>query len=314
MNTDFIIALNNAVKICNGLIVEDSAFCKGFSGVYPFTTENISGYLDLFNLKDKSLLTVGSSGDQVINAILNGCSDITVLDINPYTKFYYYLKVACILELDISDFLKFLRYVDYPKVFKYNNDVFNKENFNKIKSTLRLLDYESYLFWDKLFQLYDSSDIRSRLFSSDEGRNEVIIGCNKYLQSSKLYNETREKLKKIDIDFIISDIFKVELNRKYDNIWLSNIGTHISRHFTKIMVDKMVEYLDIDGKLLISYLYSTTKDTKYEEGWASIYDLDKTFEILDEYNPELISFIGVNGIKFKDETMKDSVLVYKKSI
>jgi len=313
MKLDFNIVLNNVIKRCNGLIVEDSAFCKGFSTIYPFTTENISGYLDLFNLKDKSLLTVGSSGDQVINAVLDGCRDITVLDINPYTKFYYYLKVACILELDIELFLKFLRYVDYPRVFKYNDDyVFDKEVFNKIKSTLRLLDYESYLFWDELFQLYDSYDIRNRLFSNDEGRNDVIIGCNKYLQNNELYNEIREKLKKIDIDFIISDIFKVELDRKYDNIWLSNIGTHISRHFTKIMVDKMVDYLDMDGKLLISYLYSTTKDTKYEEGWASIYDLDKTFEILDEYKPELISFLGVNGIKFKDSNMKDSVLIYKK--
>ena len=48
--------------------------------LYPFTTENIDGYLDLFDLKDKSLLTVGSSGDQVINALVMGCEDVTLYD------------------------------------------------------------------------------------------------------------------------------------------------------------------------------------------------------------------------------------------
>ena len=39
-----------------------------FKLIYKFTTENISGYIKEFDFKNKSLLTVGSSGDQVINA------------------------------------------------------------------------------------------------------------------------------------------------------------------------------------------------------------------------------------------------------
>ena len=43
------------------------------------------------------------------------------------------------------------------------------------------------------------------------------------------------------------------------------------------------------------------------------YDLEKTLSLLKEYHPEFISFIGVKGLKFNDENIKDSVLVYKKN-
>ena len=124
--------LNDAINMCYGRI-----FKNEFDLIYPFTTENISGYIDKFNLINKSLLTVGSSSDQAINAIFNGCSDISVVDINPYTKFYYYLKVACLIELDLDEFLKFLRFKDYPKVFNDNKEVFNKEIYDKILNIAR---------------------------------------------------------------------------------------------------------------------------------------------------------------------------------
>lgn len=74
----------------------------------------------------------------------------------------------------------------------------------------------------------------------------------------------------------------------------------------------MSKNLNINGRLLISYLYKTTIDTKYEDDWSPIYYLEKTFNILNEYDPQLISFIGVDGFKFKKDDMKDSVLVYRK--
>ena len=79
-----------------------------FDKIYNFTTENIDGYIDKFDLKDKSLLTVGSSSDQVLNAFYCGCKDITLMDINPYIKEYFYLKKAAIITLDYEDFFKFL--------------------------------------------------------------------------------------------------------------------------------------------------------------------------------------------------------------
>ena len=112
--------LFKANSICEG----NYNYCTNFSRIYTFTTENISGYLKYFDLKDKTLLTVGSSGDQILNAYFYGARDITLYDINPYAKYYIYLKVAAILSLDYKEFQYFF--------FKYGlNEYGNKEYNNK---------------------------------------------------------------------------------------------------------------------------------------------------------------------------------------
>ena len=37
--------LNSAIDRCDGKIIYDKAFNKGFERIYPFATENISGYI-----------------------------------------------------------------------------------------------------------------------------------------------------------------------------------------------------------------------------------------------------------------------------
>ena len=65
---------------------------EDFFQLYLFSNENIGDYKSYFDLNGKSLLTVGSSIDQVINASLDNCSNITICDICPLTKYFYYLK------------------------------------------------------------------------------------------------------------------------------------------------------------------------------------------------------------------------------
>ena len=85
---DINFAITFAKMIVNDIFLDFDPFQR----LYPFTTENIAGYIDKFNLKGKSLLTVGSSADQVINAIYKGSKDITLYDVNIFAKYYYYLK------------------------------------------------------------------------------------------------------------------------------------------------------------------------------------------------------------------------------
>lgn len=311
MDNNFDIFMNNLVNYCEG--VTGNFFCEAFNQIYPFTTENISGYIDEFDLKDKSLLTVGSSCDQIINAILYGCTDITLLDINPYVKYYYYLKVACMLNLDEDEFLKFFRYKDYPKVFEDNENAFDINVYNRIKGTLRLLDYESYLMWDELFNSMNPHKIRIRLFYMDENRTDVIVKCNKYLSSSDLYNKVKKIITKVKVKFICGDVTNVKLDRKYYNIWLSNIACYQNTNGIKKMTDNMMKYLDDNGRLLLSYLYKTTPDTPYRLGWQDIYDLDKIRETLSEYKISMHTFISVDGFKFKVNSIKDSIFVCENS-
>ena len=312
MNKELEEALYTAKERREGNIILDEASMNGFEEIYPFTTENIAGYIDYFDLQDKSLLTVGSSGDQIINAAFKGAKDITLLDINPYAKYYYYLKAAGILELNLIDFNEFFRYNDYPKVFKYNKKVFDKASYKKIKSTLKSLDNDSYLFWDELFDMYQPDHIRFSLFSNDEYGTSVLGKSNLYLQSENTYDETKTKLKELRPEFINEDIFKSNLTKNYDNIWLSNIACYLYQDKIKGMTDKFADKLAVDGKLLISYLYSIDMNTEYDDDWSPIYDLKNDLELLKEYSPIFHFFKGVNGIKHNDDDIKDSVLIYQK--
>lgn len=307
MQENFEQKLKYGIDICEGLFVD-----KKFVNIYPFTTENIFGYIKEFDLNNKSLLTLGSSGDQVINASMFNCKDISVLDICPFTKFYFYLKKAAILSLTYDEFLYFFCYRNFYPHLKDNNDVFNKEIFLKFKQTLRLLDYESYLFWDELFSLYEPLKIRKEMFEYDEYKPGVLKCTNLYLKDEVSFDKCRKSIKNINPNFIIGDISSISLGRYYDNIWLSNLGQYLQIEELKNIVDNLYKNLNEKGKMLVCYLYQTTKNTEYREEWAKIYNLKEVYKIFKNYLLELNSFIGVQGIMWDSNGVQDSILVYKK--
>lgn len=54
--------------------------------VYAFTNENIKGYLK--RIKGDNVLSICSSGDQYLNLLNHGFSNIDLVDINPLTEYY----------------------------------------------------------------------------------------------------------------------------------------------------------------------------------------------------------------------------------
>lgn len=306
---DFEKVLDGAIKKCDGYIGSGYSM---FHVIYPYTTENISGYVDMFDYENKTTLTVGSSADQVLSMGLKGALQVDVIDVCPYTKFYFYLKKAAIMTLDYNAFLEFFCYDNYPRTFKKNKKVFNKQSYNKIKDTLRLLDYESFLFWDELFNLYDPIRIRDYLFSNDEDQLRVITKIVPYLDNENVYNRFRKDVIKIVPNFITADIFEYDFNKKYDNVVLSNICKYYGIRGLRSLMDKLSNYLNKDAKVLFAYLYQTKRNTVYNSDWEEIYDLDKTFNILGDYISSYEEIIGVSGIRFKDDETKDMLLIYNK--
>lgn len=313
--------LNQAIRACRGEYFEERR--KEFFELYPFTTENISGYIDNFDLKNKSLLTVGSSADQCINASLHGCLDQTVYDISPFTKYYFYLKKIAMLNLSYKEFLDFFAYRDYI-LTKYpgtnivshstnNTGILSQEKFNEFSQQLRLEDYESYLFWSDLIQNFPSEKIRKSLFKIDENRMEVTKEMNAYLHNEDNYNKTKTTIKYLNPYFINENLYNLKLNRTYDNIFLSNVACYCEDIETfKTFIDALSKYLNINGKMLMAYLYRTNKNTKYDKSWQWIYELKKVYNVFSEYNLEMHSFIGTHGILWEDKKDYDSILVYEK--
>ena len=51
------------------------------------------------NLKNKRVLTVGSSGDQLLTFSLMGSRDVTIMEANPLTPFFVALKLEALQAL-----------------------------------------------------------------------------------------------------------------------------------------------------------------------------------------------------------------------
>lgn len=278
----------------NKHIVDDNHKVDFFN-LYSFTTENISGYIPYFDLKGKNLLTVGSSSDQVINACISGCEDITIYDICPLTKYFYYLKLASLLRLSRDEFLNFLCKTNYKNNRKYNPHLLTKGTFNKIKNILKTIDYESYYLWDYIFKKYNRSQIE-RLFREDINDLESIIYCNTYLKNDYNYDQARKRLANVSFDFLVGDISSIEMDRKFYNIWLSNVAQYLYRDRLIQMVSNNTKILDDNGKMLICYFWNTSMTVR-------------GFPIEELINIKADKII-IPGIFNYD---KNSVLVYKKN-
>lgn|SRR5574344_365180 len=281
-----------------------------FDTVYPFTTENINGYINKFDLKDKKLLTVGSSGDQVLNSIVVGSKDITLIDINPYAKYYLGLKKGA---LNVLDKQQFMDYFHYKNTNDYNYKVFDYTVYLKIAP---YLTDEEKLFWDTLYKEYSGIDIRETLFSMDEDDIDVIKEMNTYLKYNN-YDILKKNIKDCHINFINSNI-KDDITGKYDYIFLSNIAAYIDAMYEgnvleefKKTIDKLSNNLDDNGAILLAYLYDYEYFTKYIPSKKYIYDLNKVNKVFNN-KVKLYSFDGINNI-YNNSKTKDAILVYKKS-
>ena len=308
----FDIRLQKAISKCSGIGNSDDY--HNFYHIYPFSTENIQGYLPYFDVKDKKALTVGSSLDQVIELGMCGCYDQTVIDVCPNTKEYFYLKVAGLLRFNRKQFLNFFRYMDYPDTFLYNSQVFSKEGYYALRDTLRLLDYESFLFWDELFHMFSGKKVRLSLFTTEEYGDTLLQQQMSYLHDDESFDKVKDIVTNIHFQFIQGDLiykdFDTNLLDSYDFIHLSNIGKWNKVEDVKAMANLLNPHLNISGNMVLCYLYNT--QDPYETSFHPIYNLERDKEILGEYFNSFYSFLGIDGIKFKDNKTKDSVMVYSK--
>lgn len=302
--------IDNKLKIanqeCSGIWCYD--IDNKFKYIYPYTTENIAAYMPYLDLANKTLATVGSSGDQALNAVLFDCNDITVIDICPFAKEYFYLKKAAITLLSRNEFLSFFAYKN--GMFENNSMTFNKKIYQKLREIIKEDDLEVAYFWDYLFKKYSGLRIRKRLFIFGENPKSEETKLNAYLQDNLSYNEIKNKINNININFIKNDLHKIELNNKYDNIILSNLFTYCSSDQINLLFKKMYNLLNDNGIMQVAYLYQVDKNNLYNEE-----KLNRGLNnILDNLPQDIIlnSFQSVYQIEDINSSIKDTVITYKK--
>lgn len=226
-----------------------------FQKIYPFTTENINGYLNAVNFNGNFLLTVGSSGDQLLNAALYGCKRAQVIDLCPFSKEYFFLKMAAILTLDREEFLEFFSIKNFYNQFTINNNAFNINIYRNIRDAI--VDDETREFWNYLFKKYSGLFLRERLFNiNDDSPKSFAEKANSYLTSDEKYNKLKKIVSDLVILFSIGNIFDIDLpeDQKFDHILFSNLITYNSPEDIVKLCKKYMPYLEDNGIMQISYL------------------------------------------------------------
>lgn len=240
-----------------------------YEGLYSNATEDMAGYYPEFGTP-KTFLTVGASGDQTLNAVLQGAKEIKAFDLNYLAKRGVALKVAAVRALTLQELNTFY-------------STFNEELYVKVS---QYLDEENCTYWDALYNYFDGIDIARRLYIYKRLNSELITSINPYLEKEK-YQLLQSKLSDVDIKYYDSDLYNLPKhleNQTFDAINFSNIyeylnyGKNCSRELAEkyhnfIMKD-IYPKLNENGCMMFAYLYAFNDNVKQH--------VDKLYEA----NPE----------------------------
>ena len=223
---------------------------------FAISNEALGNFFDGINLKGKKVLTVGSSGDQAINAILCGSKDVTIIDGNVFARPFIEYKLAMIKVFDFETF---------DSLF-IKQDAFEWQVYAKIS---HLLSPEVQQFWDTLM-LDQNFEPAWGDFGAKTIKDNMLIVDHRdrhsaFYKDKKTYNKLQRLLNSQDvrIDFINAEFcdFPKVVCGKYDFIYLSNIydyfdGTVKSELFSKTVEKLYDANLKNGGNLVVNYEFN----------------------------------------------------------
>ncbi len=238
------------------------------SKVYPFTTENLAGYMKHLNLKDKKVLSITGSGDHILNSFYYGASSVVGFDINSLASLFAELKFNALRKLDFEDFKKYL--------FVGNHQGMDFEVYNSIKEGL---SKSCLSFFDNLYEDYGFRGVdlrKGRLFNKRFDFDDLRIRSNPYLFSRHNFEKTKSNIQDKNILLINSNVRDLhsKLRDNFDVILLSNLADYSQQiysdntnHFNlfcKKIILPMKKYLNERGVICSAYVYDSRKKENYK--------------------------------------------------
>lgn len=214
------------------------------SAIYKISNERIQDY-HRFLTNKKRMLSVISSGDQILCGILEGTKEIDAFDISRFPKYFLFLKIAAIQALSREEYIDFFYGV-------CNRDEIYEEMYDSIRV---YLEDEPLEFWDGLLNFFEWKEVyNSTLFSSEPYIERTAINQNKYLQSDEQYNKLRQVIGSVTIRTYEGDILDLasSFSVSYDIIYLSNIVYYVNKERYK----KTLEELPLNEHgMVLTYMY-----------------------------------------------------------
>lgn len=236
-----------------------SPFAKDsrYQDLYVNATEDMATYFKEFKVTN-SFLTIGASGEQVVNAINSGAKVIDVYDSNRLCKHALFLRLAAIKALSYEEFIEYYK-------------TFSPFLFVKIAE---YLPEEELAYWGTLYRMFGQNNLNSGqiinnlLFTYKRLDKELVRKINPYLNPDNFY-KLKEIIDAVTIHYIDSDLYGLPKHiseNTYDVINLSNIYEYLNysndtrfkhaRKFRNFVMNELYPHLNPNGTILVSYLYA----------------------------------------------------------
>ena len=240
---------------------------KPFDTAYLITSENINGYMH--NLTGQDILTVCSSGDHFLSALLEGADNIDLFDINAFTYVTLNLKIAAVKALEYEEFLTYYGIINRNYTLDYNL-------YLKVRE---FLDDEFKYIFDYLYMNSGNDGLyminKTSVFYKDTNPDYIMLNNCCYLNKDNYYI-LKDYLKSTDIplNFMKSNVFDLpgKLTKKYDAIFLSNISDYNKSEKIIELANELKEYLNDNGILYFAYLYNSTYNNFYPTTYKEYVD------------------------------------------
>jgi hypothetical protein len=267
--------------------------------MYVYATEMVGAYYEAINVRNKKVLTIVGSGDQVLNAIEQGAKKIYGFDLNKNAQHMINLKLASVKTLNYSEFLDY--FGEKP------NSGFSYNIYTKIR---KRLDKKTAKFFDNLYRKYNLSGLKVIKSDKFRQRDDISINTkeiNYYLKDNKRYLNLKKRIKKIKFQFVRSDIKSIadKVNTKFDLINLSNVPNYVVQrlesndkfgNFYKTVLLKIRKILNKNG-LLFFYSYSDKSYPNIVAKRVPIASTNTTLSYLKErkeFKVKQFQFKGIN--------------------
>lgn len=258
--------LNGLCLDGDGIKISSLTHFKSLDYVYLWTNESLRNYYQT-EVEGKSVLTVTSSGDHALHAILAGAKEVHCFDVNEFSKTVASLKVNLIKNLDYNDFFKYISLLGENKI----NQVLDKVS--------NYLTNDDLLFWKEYEKIYNNT--KNCLFISGNSYNPLN---NAYFDKEKYY-ETKDKLDECKIvyhDALVEDLSSILYGYKFDVIYLSNILGRIEKRYSDVddvavsLIHSLDKLLNVGGRIYDYSLRVAEHKCYYDD------DLKTSFDISSE--------------------------------
>ena len=211
----------------------------------PYLHSNEGDFYKYLDLKDKDVLTVGSSCDQMLYSLLYGANSVTLFDLNPFVKYFFELKSSAIQTLPMHQtrqlfFLKSNRELDFEKI---------------LAKLSPKMSEESRSFWGELGQEFNHGEIINNLFDKYASRFPA------FMHNKGDYLALRDVLQSNpNVNIIFSNLHDLPNYltgaQGFDVALISNVLDYYNPQDFRQDIKQLMPFMRQDGIIQANYVYA----------------------------------------------------------